>query len=354
MKESHISYDGRNYVADFESESAIWEWKIGLKAMRAFREALLLATYRIVESTNKSFCLVIVDPKISTAKLEHEMNFLKSALRPDISERLELATLRKNEFELIPKNIPPSELWNVRELIETEVRPRSPLPRADRQSEVMRVLLNQWLKGNGPMTLSLLAEMAGGSYRTVDTTIKKMGSAIKRESDRRVSLKYFPVGYWARFTAISQKARGTVYYTDRSGQPRSTTSLLERFNRLEPGEIAIGGVLGAEYHYPSLDITSPPRLDLCIHAPGKYYDLGFVDLLDPGLERIDDSEEKVHVAIHFLRRKEAFFAPGNFGAGWADPIECLADLYDARLDEQASAFQAYLSGTGKQLNATSR
>ena len=342
----------RKYRPDYESASAVWEWKIGVKGLRSIRDALILGIYQIDESTNKIFCLVLVDPEISTIKLEQELAHLKRALRPIIAQRLELAIFRQSKFELITGDIPEPELAEVRSLIETEVKSRSPLPRIDQQSEVLRALLYQWLKGYGPMTISLLTEIVGCNYRTANTTIKKLGTAIKRESDRRVSLKYFPDDNWARFIANSQKARGTIYYTDRSGQPRSVTGLIERLKRMQRNEIAVGGVLGAEHHYPNLDIPYQPRLDLCIHAPGKHFDITFVDQLDPGLHRTDDPNEKVYVAIHFLRRKESFFSPGNTGMDWADPVECLTDLYDARLDDQASAFRMYLSKLGKQKNSS--
>jgi hypothetical protein len=357
MNENLTSYESRKHRkdrTDYESASAVWVWKIGVKAMRTIRDTLLLAIYQIEESTDKTFCLALVDPEISTIRLEKEVDHLKRALRPVIAQRLELAIFRQSEFELVPKNIPKSELARVRELIEAEVKSRSPLPRVDQQSEVLRVLLYQWLKGNGPMTISLLTEIVGCNYRTVDTTIKKLGTAIKRESDRRVSLKYFPEDYWARFIVNSQKARGSIYYTDRSGQPRSVKGLIERLKRLQRNEIALGGVLGAEHYYPYLDITSPPRLDLCIHAPGKHFDINFVDQLDLGLDRTDNPNEKVYVAIHFLRRKKSFFSQSSIGVDWADPVECLVDLYDARLDEQASAFQAHLSILGREKNATSQ
>ena len=351
IKEDPKTYLHRDDLADYESATTIWTWKAGLVAMRAVREALVLAIHRIVETGDKSFCLVLVDPKISTDKLEKEIGDFKKALLPNIAERLELAIIRKNRFELKPGSIPDPELETVQALIDAQLTSRSPLPRADRQSEVLRVMLNQWINGTGPMTLTLLAEMAGCNYRTVDTTIRKLGPAVRRESDRRVSLKYFPKEAWARFIANAQKARGTVYYTDRSGQSRSAQSLIERLGKSGRPDIAIGGVPAAEHYFPALDITSPPRLDLCVHAPGNHLDLGFVERLDPGLVRVDYPEEKINVAVHFLRRKESFFSPGEIGVPWADPVESLADLYDARLNEQASAFQAYLSELGKTRNA---
>jgi len=353
LREDPTAYRPRKIFADYETATTFWEWKKDLTAMRAVREALVLAIHKIVETKGKTFCLVLVDPGISTIKLEKEVGYLKTALRSKIAERLELAIIRNHRLERRPRNIPDPELLAVQIIIEEEVGSRFPLPRADRQSEVLRVLLNQWINGTGPITLSSLAEMAGCNYRTVNTAIKKLGSAVKRESDRRVSLKYFPTEPWVRYIANAQKARGSIYYTDRSGQSRSAQSLIRRLEKLHRSDIAIGGVPAAEHYFPALDISSPPRLDLCVHAPENEFDPGLVDRLDPGLSRIDHPEEKVYLAVHFLRRKESFFSQGSTGIPWADPIECLTDLYDARLSEQASAFQAYLSELGKNENAVS-
>jgi hypothetical protein len=42
--------------------------------------------------------------------------------------------------------------------------------------------------------------------------------------------------------------------------------------------------------------------------------------------------------IHALRRAESLFQPGEDGLPWADPVECLLDLHEARLESQALEF----------------
>jgi hypothetical protein len=225
---------------------------------------------------------------------------------------------------------------------------QSSLPRADMQSEVFRVLLHQWIVGKGPMTSDWIAKAVGCSYRTVAATIEKLGPVVERLSDRRVRLKYFPREAWSQFVAVSKNARAATSFCDRSDQPRSPESLVRRLQKLGRSDVAIGGVIGAKRYFAELDIVGAPRLDLCIHAPGKHADLGFVQQLDPALSPTSDPHEPPRLAVHFLRRKESFFTRDSGGI-WADPVECLADLIEARLDTQAFAFEAFLSEQGAAL-----
>jgi hypothetical protein len=176
--------------------------------------------------------------------------------------------------------------------------------------------------------------------------VDKLGPAIERSTDQGIKLKYFPTEAWAEFVAVSRKARSTISYRDRSNQPRSPESLVKRLQKQGRTDIAVGGVLGAKHYYGALDIISSPRLDLCIHAPEKHIDLEFVEKLDPALKRTDDPHARVHPALHFIRRKESSFEYDETGIRWADPIECLADLVEARQDKLAMEFLSYLATRG--------
>ena len=104
----------------------------------------------------------------------------------------------------------------------------------------------------------------------------------------------------------------------------------------------MGGVIGAKYYYPDLNMVSTPRLDLCVHAPKDHFDLEFMKHLDPALKRSAATNGHSRVALHFIRRKESFFTRDESGNFWADPVECLTDLYEAALDPQALEFQTHL------------
>jgi len=107
---------------------------------------------------------------------------------------------------------------------------------------------------------------------------------------------------------------------------------------LNPPGLAIGGVLGAKYYYPNLDLVGTPRLDLSLHCPGKRLNLDFIERLDPALKRVEDPLAPANVVVHAVRQADAQFTPREGGLAWADPVECLFDLHEARLELQAGQF----------------
>ncbi len=337
------------YKPDAHTETAIVEVKARLSAIREVRDALVQLVKLLVEFSEKRAYLVLIDSRISISSLEQELKDFKAAIRSDVANRLYLVTVCDGEIKRIPPGIAQSDLELLRQQVEAFSGSRYLLPRQDMQSEVLRVLLHQWILGKEPMKSNWLAKTVGCSYRTVVAMIEKLGPAVDRLSDRRVQLKYFPKEVWSQFLVVSQKARATIRYMDCSGQPRSPESLVRRLQRMDRMDLAIGGVFGAKWHFQELDIVSAPRLDICIHCLEKNIDLQFVQKLDPALRSTRDPYIPVSLALHFIRRKESFFVSDS-GNIWADPVECLADLYESRLDQQASQFEAFLSERGDILN----
>jgi hypothetical protein len=112
----------------------------------------------------------------------------------------------------------------------------------------------------------------------------------------------------------------------------------------------VGGVLGAKHYYQNLDLVGIPQLDLTIHSTGSRTDLTFVDQLDPALKSVEDSTAPVNLVIHFIRRHDSLFNKGPDGLNWADPVECLLDLNEARLEQQALEFaKSFADARGQQL-----
>ena len=153
-----------------------------------------------------------------------------------------------------------------------------------------------------------------------------------------MELKSFPRGEWARLLAVSDQVRSTACFVDTSGQPRSLERLMRQLQELKRADIAVGGVYGAKHYHPELDLVGSPRLDLTMHCPHEMRDLSFVKRLDPGLETIEGPGKPARLVVHVLRRKESFFKRGADGSLLADPVECLLDLHEARLEPQALEF----------------
>ena len=84
-----------------------------------------------------------------------------------------------------------------------------------------------------------------------------------------------------------------------------------------------------------------------MHAPSRRVDLEFVRAMDPGLAPAEPHGRPARLALHFLRRRKTFFETGGRGVPWADPVECLLDLYEAGLDVQAKQFQMIMSDPGR-------
>ena len=332
---------------DWEMDDVSIEVKIRLQAVRGVRDSLLQLAYALAKHPNKRAFLLLIDPQITESRLRDEWNKNQMTLRPDIAGRLSIVIFREGRFIGIPKD-PDSEYINRLEQACQNELPSSgtQIPAPDLNAEILKILVYQWLMKRGPMTSAWLSETTGCNYRTVAKTLKGLGRSIHWHSDRRVELRYFPKDAWGQMLAMQDKPRATIRYVDRSNQPRSIESLLRRLNKMQMPEVAIGGVLGARHYYPKLDLVGTPRLDLSIHCTGKFADLGFIENLDPALKREDNPDVTAALVLHFIRRKNSFFEKISDGSIWADPVECLLDLQEMRLEPQALEFLNALTPRG--------
>jgi len=327
-----------------------------LASTRDLRNALLQTLHFVMEERGP-YQLILVEPRVRFDLIEHEVSRLKEALRPEVAKYLLVFVGQGERWEAVAQN---EHIENVSmaALNHFYHRPKDTAPspatiklgRPDLQSEVFRVLLNGWVHGRGPYASVELEQMVGCSYRTVAAALKSLGPLVGRLTDRRVYLKRFPERAWASFTAAASQSRSSLYFVDRSGQPRSAESLIRRLEKQGLKDVGVGGVFGAKTYYPALDLVGSPRLDLCVHAPDGHADVSFVERLDPGLVRTEDEHEPARLVLHVLRRKESLFDRDEDGGTFADPIECLADLTEARLMQQAEAFGAFLQRRGKELS----
>lgn len=341
MKFKKIDQGGvsNSYRPDWEGEGVWIEVKTHLQAIRAVRDGFFQLAHAMAEQPGLHGFLFLIEPTISVARLHEEWEKAKKMFRPEIIKRLKLFIFKEGHYIGIPTEPEPALCKGLSLICEDELfHGGIRLPSPDYNSEILKIIIYQWIMNLGPMTSSWLAEMAGCNYRTVSSTIESFGNAIVRLSDRRVELGYFPKDAWSRLLANSNKSRMTMRYADRSGQPRSIDSLLQRLKRMQLHEIAVGGVLGARYFYPEIDLIGTPRLDLTVHCPSKYADIDFVERLDPALKRQDDPEIPATLVLHLIRRREKFFETASDGMSWADPVECLLDLHEMRLESQAVEF----------------
>ena len=317
--------------------------KTGLHAVRNLRASIIDLAYSLHDYPDLQGLLVLIDPAISRRRLKQEWDLASRTLRPEVLDRMKLAYVEAGEIRGYPAEPPAAIMPQLEASIrEAHDGRRQSLPRTDFQSEILKLLIHQWLGRAGSLTTHWISETVGCTYPTTSKVLERLSSVLRRHSNRSIELAAFPMDQWAALVARGDEARHTLRFCDRSGQPRSVDALTRRLRKLDRKDLAIGGAIGARGHYPDLDLLGAPRLDLTIHCPGGLLDTDFIKRLDPALAPATGSHEPPAVVLHVLRRKVAYFASSPDGGYWADPVECLLDLHEARLEPQAKEFFDHL------------
>lgn len=332
--------DFPGFRADAVVDDTVYEVLVETRDARRLRSALMEMS-RIASSKKvKRVVLVLEEPGITISRLHGEWEGAASVIQPDLFRRLSMMIRQSGKWTGIPVSPEDNETPVLEEIIRHEIagRPASLNRSSQAHHDILRILIHQWLLGKGPITVGSLMEVSGTSHPTVSRALERFDHYLKRHSDRSVELRSFPREEWVRLLAVSDDVRGTVRFADRSGQARSPESLLRRLRQIQRQDIAVGGVLGAKHYQPSFDLVGSPRLDLSLHSGRKSADVSFVERLDPGLEKTVRRDEPPALVIHAIRRAESLFQPGEDGLPWADPVECLLDLHEARLESQALGF----------------
>ena len=353
----------RKDQVDWKIENSIVEIKTGLVTIRDLRDRIFNLAYSALENKPENAYLILSDSRIKLDSIKAEWEKAVTILKKHQVNRMLLVVSENGQIIWNSREIKPDILTQLAAISNKESKTiLKTLQKPDFSAEVLKILLNVWIVnqenpskriseddllfavgGEIPkqrlLTITKLEEMAGCTYRTVNKALDAIGTAVERNGNKGFGLKYFPRYAWEHLVVLSGKSRSTMKFTDRSGRPRSPESLLRRLAKRKRSDIAIGGVTGAYRICPDLDITAPPRLDLTIHNPDGRADMSFIRHLDPALRPWQKDDPPPSLAIHFLRRKPSFFRIDKAGVIWADPIECLLDLLEARLDYQALQFR---------------
>ena len=320
-------------------DSTFFEVLIEPRDLRRLRAAFVEIARCVSLKKERNCVLLIEDPGISTARLLQEFEGFRAILRPEVQERLTIVVRRRGNLEKVVGHLP-SETRESIELIIDRVRNASIL-RAKRPGEaffdVLRVLLVQWFRSLGPVTSKELREQTGFSYPTIAECLEKLQPHLIRSSDRSIQLGTFPKDAWFKLFAQSEKVRSTQEFAERSGRPRPIETLVDRLQELQRSDIAVGGILGARHYWPGIDLFGTPRLDLIVHLPKKNDVTNVIRQLDPALKPAERGELP-RVAVHTLYRPVSFFRHEAATTPWADEVECLLDLHEARLESQAAEF----------------
>ncbi len=295
----------------------------------------------LAEDPELAGLLVLYRPRLGQERIEAEKEQSEDVLRPEVSGRLRWLVLRDPALEDFPADLGP----RVRDAVAHEVaqseRRRGASPeRGFASLAVLHVLLDRWLRSEGPMHTNELMAAVGCSYPTVVSALEEFKEDIARGSDRRIELSRWPRLPWLRYIGAQEKARDTERYVDRSGAPRAASDLVRRLEGLGRRDVAIGGALGALHHVPSLDVVGTPTLALTLHDPNGRASTAFVERLDPALARTESRDETPLVVVHRQRLDQFLATQDESGTTWADPVECLLDLHEAGIEGLAEQFRS--------------
>jgi len=328
----------KNLGIDAEVGNRLIEIKMGgtSSSLRSIREGLMQLAYALKERADATGYLVLSDSRVTKQSIEGEWKRALTVLNTDIGKRIAISLEKDGELQGITRPLDPETQTVITDVLQKKrIRSGPHVNRSDAAFVVTKVLINQWLVSGEAMTTTWLTKTCGYSYPTIANVIQSFGSLIERLPNRKIRLRSFPDEEFLRLIANADRARATARYTDASGDQRSPERHLHRLERLNPKGVAIGGVFGAKHYFADLDIVGAPRLDLSFHARDLGADIDFISKLDPALVRSDDPRGPASVVVHQVYHANSLFAKRDGGLAWADPVECLLDLHDARLEMQA-------------------
>jgi len=329
-----------NSQFDYESANLIGEVKYRLRAVPLIRSAIFQLSDALSQNGKQQGFLLLVNSSVSRKRINEEWLLIQSIINPDIANRIKIYLKEGEKVYGWPEN--PDK--GILEHLSRAMKDESPevglrLPQTDYFSVILKILLLNWLGHSSQkseiMTMKRLGELAGCSYPTVASSLDRLKNYLTHSSNEGLQLRRFPHEQWHSMILGASKIRATQRFVDRSGQPRRPSFLLERLANMQLDHIGVGGIPAALAVYPDLNITGSPRLDICIHAPGKVADIAFIKQLDPALELTKDQMEPAQVNLHFVRSEYSHFEqylPGIKRASW---VECMLDLHEMRLGEQA-------------------
>jgi hypothetical protein len=324
---------------DAEVGDLLIEVKIGTASLRNIRAGLLQLAYALEKHPNKRGYLLLSDAGITESRIQKEWRLASAVLNNDIARRVTIGVEKGGRLGGVLQSIDLDTKRVLLEVLEKERGKSGPrVSRSDAPFVVLKVLLHHWLTNGRAVTSEWLSRTCGYTYPTIANALEGLGSAIERESNRKVRLRGFPHEDYLRLIAMSDRARATARYADASGQARSPEKHLRRLETLGIKAVGIGGVFGARHYFADLDIVGAPRLDISVHTRDPKTDPDFIYKLDPALRRITDPHEPASLVVHHIYHAYSLFTPRNGGLNWADPVECLLDLHEARLEMQAKQF----------------
>jgi hypothetical protein len=312
----------------------IFEYKPQIRDLRILQAGVMGLAQVLQEEPNRRAILIIENTRISEQRMEAEWKSYINLFNPSIVERLGIAIFEEEELVQVHGSLHQEEK-KVMEEVRSKLSSKLPLRKKrsrDSFLDLSRVMLIKWFRGTGPLKVNQLCLLTGFSYPTVAAGLKKMERYLKRHSDRSVELKEFPGEIWQKLLADSETVRAPIALA--AQKPRPIEVLLENLESYSAIEVGYGGIIGARHYLPRIDLIGIHRLDLTVKTVREERIQKLIRRLDPALKPVK-SGQSCQVVIHRLFRPRTLFQDSPTGKV-ADEVECLLDLHEARLEQQAT------------------
>jgi DNA-binding transcriptional ArsR family regulator len=309
---------------------------------RDVREALLSLAYTIdgAENDTKGLC-VVVDSRLSSARLGEELNRFRAIVRPRVANAVYLAAassgLKSTVTGVLP-NDSPGFHRALQLAIQQEVASTT-AGRVTRQ-QIKAALVERWLTGLPPLSIAEIRRQTGASYQTVSAALHELHGMglVGEERDGPIAIRPISPAGLLKLADEHARARKQLRFADPTGHARAPAAMAERLialrHRKAAGNVALSGVLGASRYFEDLDITAAPRLDLCVYDANTQ----FVAKLDAGLVQADPPRRgsKPVLVLHLQRDCRPLDA--SHAPMLAARLDCLADLEEMGLQAEANGF----------------
>ncbi len=235
----------------FEPDGCWGDWRVSIVTshnLRDLRGQLLVTAYGLkadADARAQALCL-LVDSKITPARIEVELDLLRGVLRTSLAGRLHLGRWSRDG-----RSVGVPELGHgFRDWLADLVRKQTGQigGAGGSRHAVLGHLVLSWLRQEGPLATAAIQESVGASYPTVAQVLKRLEAqgVLQRSSDRRVELRRFPWDEWGRWIVAGRELRKTVVFVDPTGRGRTPEEMGQRLAKLGREDIGVGGVLGSQ------------------------------------------------------------------------------------------------------------
>lgn len=319
---------------------------------RDVRSAFLELAYALSsEPERNEAVLTLVKTRLSTARLSEELEQFRRVVHPALASRINYLIFSSTTAVHQPKmrgSLKPDsegfQIW-LQELVEREeMHGASAGSSMSQRHIIMTSLARLRLHNVGPVTIKALQDFCGVSYPTVAALLRELRGAERLESEgsRGVAVRPLSVDELMELGREHSKQRQSLLFTDPTGfgSPERLLKQLERLQKLDklPSSIVVGGVHGASWYFPELDITSAPRLDLSVSGSA----LDIAKTLDAGLEIRSQAQQRVVLAVHVTFEPKWGTIADLSDLPRANEIVCLADLIDLGYVREATEFASHI------------